>query len=298
MDSGLLELFVCRCLRLYSLSKALCQDLPVSERRPGDDAAVLAALALLHIADAGDSVALLRSMLVLECLLNDSRHHYDALLIQICLCLKLGVSSLAIERYLRLSVKNMQQVTVSWVLYTQISTIHPYPYLSNGKTSTGMDLLESITSALKWFTSAAQNNEDSLSAMLRDGQFNMVIDTIELDELIQNSFTKVLLFAERLRIQRLTGLSGHKLHSSLYSKISSCSVLDANKLISDDNGARMFECRDITVFPNYEGESNSTYKSCTRHGMQQDVSQHIEMRLPWHLLNMQSRNHGYLEKCI
>ena len=213
LDKGRLGSFVCRCLRLYSLSLLLCPHLPVSERRPADDAALLATMTLVHIAELGEAIALLRSTVILESLLDRSRHNYDALLIQIRLYLNLGMSSSAMERYVQLSVKNMQQATISWILYTQISMLHPYPYVckpSSAKAPPTMDLWESITSALDWHATAGQVISDSTSAMLRESQYNMPFDALELAKLINMGFTKLVLMVEWSRIQRLTNAPSQK----------------------------------------------------------------------------------------
>ena len=213
LDKTLLEMFVRRCLALYSMSMTLCADVPISERRPGDDAAILATMALVHVADLGESTALLRCTVILEALLNKSKHNYDALLIQVRLCLSLGLSSLAIERYLQLSLKHMQQATMSWILHTHISVLHPYPYVGkpiNGKTRPVMDFTENVANALDWHATAEQANSDFLSVMLQKAQYDVLIDTLSLDETIRSGFTKLLLIVEGSRIQRLTGASIRK----------------------------------------------------------------------------------------
>ena len=212
-DRDQLESFVCRCLRLFHISHLLCPERPASERRPADDAAILASMALVHISELGDSTALLRSAVLLESLLGNSRHNYDALLIQIRLCLKLGISSMAMERYLQLTVKNMQHATTSWVLYGQISVLHPYSYMppsSNTAAVHGMNLPKCITDALDWHVTAEQTLADSMSNMLKEGQYNMLFDTLCLYQPIKNGFSKLLLVNEWARIQRLTGVSCQK----------------------------------------------------------------------------------------
>lgn len=212
-DRDQLGSFVCRCLRLFQISHLLCPERPISERRPADDAAILASMALVHISELGESTALLRSAVLLESLLEGSRHNYDALLIQIRLCLKLGISSMAMERYLQLSVKNMQHATTSWLLYSQISVLHPYSYMrqhSNTTASHFMDLPKGITDALDWHVTAEETLAESLSNMLKEGQYNMLFDSLWLYYSVKMGFSKLLLVSEWSRIQRLTGASGQK----------------------------------------------------------------------------------------
>lgn len=221
LDNEQLESFVCRCLRLYDISLYLNQELPITERHPADDAAILASMALIHVANSGPGAALLRSTAILETLLEGSKHNYDGLLIQIRLCLRLGLPSLALEHYVQLSVKNMQQATLSWILYTDISVIHPYPYMlqhSNTDDRPIMDLSENIASAIDWHAMADQTLSESTIKMLREGQYNMLIDTLALQRSLKIGFSKFLLVSERSRIQNVTGASIQKEYASILSK--------------------------------------------------------------------------------
>ena len=178
-------------------------------------------MASIHAANSGSGAALLRSAAILETLLEGSRHNYDALLIQIRLCLRLGLPSLAFEHYVQLSVKNMQQATLSWILYTHISAIHPYPYVHQHSTTEAppiIDLSENITSALDWHTVADQTLSESMINMLREGQYNMLFDTLSLQRSLKMGFSKLLLVSERLRIQNVTGASIQKECASITSQ--------------------------------------------------------------------------------
>lgn len=209
----LLETFICRCLRLYTLSLRLDVDQPYSERRAGDDAAILATMALVHVSNLEEDSALLRCIVILETLLIRSPHNYDALLIMIRLCANFGTLSLAMERYMQLSIKNMQHATVSWILYTHISLLHPYSSIShsgNPDALTHMFLPESLTAALDWHVGAGQINADYKVKMLQEGQYNMLFDALTLDKSLKAGFARLLLLIERARIQRLTGVSSQK----------------------------------------------------------------------------------------
>lgn len=126
-DIALFEHFISTCLRLYKLSLPLGKSLPASERRPGDDAAILAAMGCVHLYDMGDKRALLRSVVILEVLLSNSSHNYDALLLIIRIYFCLGAVSKGIIHYMKLDIKHIQYLTNSWILFTRISTLHPHP---------------------------------------------------------------------------------------------------------------------------------------------------------------------------
>ena len=212
---GLLQGFICNCLRLYRLSLEYDLNLPVSDRLPGDDAALLAAMGLIRLFKTRSiypehNSALLRSIVILEHLLLRSKHNYDALLILVRLYMFLGAGSLAIERYSRLSIKNLQYATVSWVLYTYISTIHPHPMTishTNGGGQTTIDPASDMMQALDWHKSAAVLCQKSLSSMQEHGQWSTSLDALSTGAHIESGFSKLLLLVETKRIARFLSAS-------------------------------------------------------------------------------------------
>lgn len=217
-EKSLLEAFVCNCLRLYRLSRALGSKLPPSERRPGDDAALLAVMALLHTADVEDQIVVIRCITILEIVITASRHNYDALLLLVRLHLLLGTGGMAVDRYSRLCVKNIQHASISWILLTRISTLHPY---SLSPPSIGKDWFiirdpsENITAVLDWHRSAEVINDKSVNKMLKDGQYNMLLDALDLGHTIESGFAKLIAFVELSRMQRLGAISGEMKYSDL-----------------------------------------------------------------------------------
>ena len=207
---GLLQGFICSCLRLYNLSLKYHLNLPVSDRLPGDDAALLAAMGLIRLYKTRQiypehNNALLRSILVLEHLLLRSKHNYDALLILVRLYMFLGAGSLAMERYSRLSIKNLQHATISWVLYTHISTICPHPVTINradGGGQTTIDPVSDMVQALNWHKSASDLCQKSVVSMQENGQWSMSLDALSTSSHVESGFSKLLLLAETKRIAR------------------------------------------------------------------------------------------------
>ena len=212
---GLLQGFICNCLRLYRLSLKYDLNLPVSDRLPGDDAALLAAMSLIRLYKTRQTypehnTALLRSIVVLEHLLLRSKHNYDALLILVRLYMFLGAGSLAMERYSRLSIKNIQHATISWVLYTHISTIHPHPVTmswANGGGQTTIDPASDMVQALEWHMSASGLTKNSVTSMQENGQWNMSLDALSTSTHVGSGFSKLLLFVEIKRIARFHAIS-------------------------------------------------------------------------------------------
>ena len=200
--SDLLATFVANCLRLYKKSIGFEFDLPVSDRRPGDDAALLAAMGLIRLFKMGKKHALLQCILVLEHSLLHSKHNYDALLILVRLYMFLGAGSLAMERYHRLSIKNIQHTTISWVLYTRLSSIHPYPAIYPGERGT-FNPVKEMSNAFDWHRSADGLSRNAIHSMQERGQWNMVLDTLDANRAIVNGFTRCLFNVEVRRIERI-----------------------------------------------------------------------------------------------
>ncbi len=212
---GILQGFICTCLRLYRLSLKYDLNLPVSDRLPGDDAALLAAMGLIRLYKTRQKYpehnnALLRSIIVLEHLLLRSKHNYDALLILVRLYMFLGAGSLAMERYSRLSIKNLQHATVSWVLYTHISTIHPNPVAIsrvNGGGQIAIDPASDMAQALDWHRSASSLCKKSVISMQENGQWSMSLDALSTGTHVESGFSKLLLVVETKRIARFLPVS-------------------------------------------------------------------------------------------
>ena len=133
LPPNMLPMFISNCLRLYRLSLHIEFDLPVSDRRAGDDAALLAAMGLIRLYNRdrrksyANNTALIRSTIILENILSHSKHNYDALLLLVRLYMYFGAGSLAIERYSRLSLKNIQLVGAIRAHINDPSTAHQVP---------------------------------------------------------------------------------------------------------------------------------------------------------------------------
>ncbi|MCJ1464356.1 hypothetical protein MMC07_002969 [Pseudocyphellaria aurata] len=233
---GLLRAFVRNCLRLFRVSLLIGITVPVSERRPGDDAAMLAVMALLKLKELGDCNVVFQCIAILEFLLADSKHNYDALLILIRLYMKLGAGSLAIQLHSRLSIKNIQHATISWILYTRISTIHPFAPTTTLPGQPPIDSPKCLGIAIDWHKSAEYLNRVSINRMLDNGQYSMLFDALEVDRCLKSGFAKFMFIVESHRIGRFLNFSGIKDYSNLL----------------DELDSRPEDTRDTTAFPDAE----------------------------------------------
>lgn len=165
---------------------------------------------LYKLKQMGHNNALLRAILVLEILLMHSPHNYDALLILVRLYIFYGAGSLAMWRYSLLSIKNMQHASLSWILYTRISTIHPYASSVTNRDSkvvVTFDPWQDAKQAYAWHANGRDLSLRVIRNMEEHGQWNMILDTLELAKVLDSSFSKYILAAEIKRIHRFRGTS-------------------------------------------------------------------------------------------
>lgn len=179
-------------------------DLPTSERRPGDDAAILAAMAVLHFYHQNATQSMSRASAILHCVLSSSKHNYDALSLQIRLYSLLGCAAPATKCYSQLCIKNMQNATLSWLLYPGLSTLHPHPFpRPPSNEAMAMDPLSNLKIALSWHHGAENINQDSIVDMLEHGQYNMALDALDLRDSLGQGYSKIIVWCELRRLQRL-----------------------------------------------------------------------------------------------
>ena len=249
--NDVLPAFVCNCLRLYKTSLGYDFKLPSSDRLPGDDAAILAAMALVRMYQLRERFpdwthSLYRCVALLEFALHKSKHNYDMLLILVRVYLHLGAGSLAIARFSQLSIKNIQYLTVSWMLYTRLSTIHPYPVTFIGLDGHKMtiDPLEATNDILKWYRRAYQLNSQSMESFRGSNQWMMELDALGAKSALQDSFPRLMLLAESSRMRRFR-------HPKDEIEDKSFQAMHLPKAVKDT--------RDTAAFPTYEAHGQSRF---------------------------------------
>ena len=183
----------------------LSHDLPVSERQLGDDAAILAAMGCIHLFETGDERGLVRAATILEMLLSNSAHNYDAQLIIIRVYIYLGLGAQAISHYARLDIKHLQYLTNSWIMFTRISTIHPHPFPI--VSSTKIELTSPATmlkSALIWGHRQNKQVEGGIASFFEHDTLFELLQHLEYQKTTEvAALVKVSLMAEARRIARL-----------------------------------------------------------------------------------------------
>ncbi|GBF59806.1 N-alpha-acetyltransferase NatB auxiliary subunit [Trichophyton mentagrophytes] len=206
------ESFVCRCLHDFKdAGRADAGDTPSTiEAEPTDDLCLLAAMALirLHDAIAGSTTnyVLVQAAGILEHLLLKSPHNYEALLLLVRIYLLLGAGSLALKKFSKLSVKQIQYETVAHNLFTRLATIHPQsapPSLDLDRKD--YDPQAGLRQALLFYRNAESATTYSLSTGLDNGSYINVEGSIELRNDLKNSLCRKMWALEARRLHRIVG---------------------------------------------------------------------------------------------
>lgn len=234
---------------------------------------MLAVMALLRLRDLGERNVIFQCIAILEFLLAGSKHNYDALLTLVRLYMNLGAASLAIQRHSRLSIKNLQHATISWILYTRISTLHPYGAIPNFSNETPIDSSKNLSLAIDWHKSAEGLNSISISRMLDNGQYRMLFDVLETDRCIKNGLAKFLFVVESHRIGRFSNFSEIKDYSRLLGNRSAhrtCpNILTRSSIDERDPPAE--DTRDTTAFPDAEADGQFRFETYLTSAPKPDV---------------------------
>jgi N-terminal acetyltransferase B complex non-catalytic subunit len=196
-NTDLLSAFVANCLRLYKIALPLGNGFTVSERRPGDDAAILAAMGCVHLHKNGQKHALIRCVAILEALLSDSKHNYDAILMLIRVYTYLGAIPLAAKYWDRLDTKHLQTLGVSWIMFTRISTLHPHSCTNE---RFPLDPADALTKMLDWAIKTEKASGKREIEYLEHHSYNGLLDIVEHNRDMSNAYPKFMLTSELLRI--------------------------------------------------------------------------------------------------
>ena len=199
-SAALINAFIGNCIRLYKLSLLVELDLSPRDRRSGDDAAIMAATACIHLYHrCSDSKALARSVLILEVLLTTSKHNYAALLLLSQLYLYIGCISMAVEHWRKLVVKNVQHATTSWMLLSRISTISPGAISMPECT---FDPQAEIWEAVTYLDMVPKAIRQGTDDYFVHENYMRVIQSAEFADGMSASKSRYILFSEATRLDR------------------------------------------------------------------------------------------------
>lgn len=217
------EDFMSRCLKVYREIKRPDSTATTIETQPRDDLGLLVVMGLIRISNhwqrvqlqKGPSTELIRAAALLEHFLQDSPHNYQLLLLLVRVYLLLGAAPIAMKTFSRLSVKQIQNETVSHNLYTRLATIHPHgcpPIEADYK-----DFIPEValSQAISFYGSADRTSAKQRNSGMNLGSYVNVEGTIELQKRLKQSICKYMWALEGRRIDRLIGSNRTDRHADL-----------------------------------------------------------------------------------
>ena len=210
------EDYISRCLEAYRDLRRPNEksDDSAIESQPSDDLCLLAAMSLMRFNEDAvngsqgqiPDIVLIRAAGILERLIIDSPHNYQALLLLVRIYLRLGAGSLALKTFSKLSVKQFQFETVAHNLLTRLATVHPHsaPPLE-GAEYKDFDPQMALMQALNFYRNADVTSLRHRSNGLDNGTYLNVEGTIDLQKRLKHSVCRRIYALEVRRMQRLVG---------------------------------------------------------------------------------------------
>lgn len=262
-DAVKLETFTVQCIRAYI---SAIQSYPVdecagppTERLPGDDAGLLAAIGLIRLGLLGNRQnALLQAVAILQHLTQTSPFNYEAVVTLLILYTRIGAGWLAAECYSRLSIKNIQFPTLSWLLCTRLSSIHPHPpniKFNSQSEKVDADPTEHLSRALDYQLHLRETDQQETHDFLEAGQYASLIQAMGNSIFNQLGFTKYMLLVEWARIERLSGAQPKLDFQSLSSELLRFKYPRAQKVLTiftDLLPVETIDNRDRSPIPHWE----------------------------------------------
>lgn len=139
-----------------------------------------------------------------------SSDNFRATLLSLLVSQLLGFGSICISAFQQLSLREVQFDTLSHLLYSRISSFHPFSADVCSTRSVDdryKDPFSGISFALQWPRKAVNTMTSFMSKDIENVYFDKIIEFSGFKERVERSFTTILLQLERRRVARLTDLS-------------------------------------------------------------------------------------------
>ncbi|PWW76161.1 hypothetical protein C7212DRAFT_363414 [Tuber magnatum] len=188
--------FITSALKIYTSSLSLGYNLLPTDTQYGDDAALLSVMGLVRLSTLSDPpspIPLYQSTIILNTLLQKSKHNYEALLLLVRIYLLLGAIPLAMEIYPRLNIKQIQNDTLAHFLLTRISALHP----SSNRTE------PLLKEALKIYETSRIQTPGMLVLAYERGSYAQMMGFVEFAGRVSGSVCRGMWEIERRRLARL-----------------------------------------------------------------------------------------------
>lgn len=192
--------FAMNAIRLFHSATT---TLSTNARRSPADACFLAISATVRLFEQTTSLNyLLHTAYLAEHLLTTHPDIHEARLILVYIYMRLNLASLAITYFDSLNVKEIQHDTISHVLFTRLSLLHPHPTLLKAKKET-YDPLRQLRRGLDVYVRCEAKLAETEASVLHHGQTGMLLDLHELRENLRFSLARRIAVLEWRRAGRL-----------------------------------------------------------------------------------------------
>ncbi|KAF9562547.1 actin cytoskeleton organization protein [Agrocybe pediades] len=225
--------------KYYFDALALGAGLPVTELQPADDLALLAGNALISLWQlTGDDKYLYDAVYLLEFALTKSKQSFLTRLILIRVYRLLGASSLALEHYRAMQVKQVQHDTLSHLILSRASA---FSLASSGDLTLASECLEST----QIYLSNSQETGDFVVRAFTAEKYSQIPEFIKFEERLENSLQRDTVKVEHLRM-RLS-------HEAITSDLIDMELIEL-KFIFDRT---RYDNRDFNILPDYQPRVSS-----------------------------------------
>ncbi|KAI1614285.1 N-acetyltransferase B complex non catalytic subunit-domain-containing protein [Exophiala viscosa] len=179
-----------------------------STTSPCPEAAILAILAILRLSPTKDSPQnTLFAVILLQIARAKFEDYYLFSIFLILLQANLGLLSLAMQTFTRLSVKNMQYETVAHLILTRISSLHPAATSGNGNSSLAFEPSSAIDTGLTIIENADTALVRGIREGLRFNSYSNIYNSVKMRSDIERSMNRQILAIEERKLARLLGVS-------------------------------------------------------------------------------------------
>lgn len=254
-----------------------------ADYRPGDDACILAAMALVHLSHLersnGNEVTadchLLQATALLTFLNRRAAPNYQASLILVRLHILLGNAFMAIETYNHLAIKHIQVDALSHNLFTRISSINPCLHKKTSQPLIEQDDLtprSGLERCLKLYERSKGQIPRMTKLAVEQGSYGQVPSFVELAAKLDNSISKFMWTIELLRVLRHCTVTGSPeapaVNLTGAGKVNFVSIMISWSPLIIFLGMlpSMTDQRDDEVVPNYESSTKPSFETCIRVG--------------------------------
>ncbi|KAL1139498.1 hypothetical protein AAG570_006481 [Ranatra chinensis] len=257
---------VLTCLRYYVHSQIFCDGLPITEPRPSDRYALLAAHALYECwVETNNSNYLFDCIVICHYALNYSPSNSQFKLLLLKLYHILGGCQGAQEAYISLDIKHMQLDTLGY--------LHVFPLIMNGYYSYALSVLN-VT--LKFFTNNYKDSADHITYAYKYDAYTKIPEFIVIRERLNNSVHYYLSSVENTLIDVLHTQS----HSVATEVLSEIDVTPHRDYIQ---WSKLQDNRDLNVLWELDKEENCLNKKVIEQTLNHDL---VLLRLRTILLRM------------